>query len=332
MPDDTTGAVSAPGAAAPSVTSAKIPSPAGWIGGFPPAALVDPAPAPAAPVEKAAETPPPVEKPALADLIRKQREDRVAREQAASQAKDWESKYKNLEGEIEKLRRDSDFENDPVAYAKARNWDKDKQALMGQMLLYDLVPDKAPPDLRLRLFESKQAREKREAEEQRKAEAIQHEQRGQQEQYQTFVAAVDQAAAAFEPGSYPESQAWFISPETGDVDHDTYVRSLVATAVNMANAAQRENRVADLSPVSIAKTLEAEVARRMAARDGKRQKAVAAVKSPAVQQETPGVGGTQPTESTKGTYGSGAPQPKAASDKDRLDRAMAVVFRTPGSR
>lgn len=332
MSDDTVGAVSAPAPAA---------APVGWIGGFPPAALVREAPAIPAQEDKAAPAPVlPAQEAAkpqpLAELIKQTREARQAKAQEEARAKDLQSKYDELQAKMDQLQRDSDFENDPVAYAKARGWDKEKQLLMGQMLLYDLAPDKAPQDLRLRMFESKQQREKREAEEQRKAEETQRIQQGQQETYQAFVAAIDQTAAAFEPGSYPESQAWFINPESGEVDHDTYVRSLVATAVNMANAAQRENRVADLSPASIAKTLEAEVARRMSKRDeakAKRMvKAPAAPEMPVVKQEALVAGGVQPTESTQGTYGSGAPRPQAKTDQERLNRAMAVAFRTPGSR
>jgi hypothetical protein len=316
MADEVTGAASAP---APQV--------AGFLGGFPPA----PTPAPEAP--PAAEAPPPpapepppappAEKgPSLADVIRQQREARERAQTEAARAKDWESKYSEAQAEIERLRQSTDFEADPVAYAKARGWDSEKQALMGQMLLYDLVPDKAPPDLRIRLFESKQAREKREAEEKQRVEAEARVREHAEGQYNMFVSAVDQAASTFEPGSFPESEAWF-----GE-DHDTYVRSLVATAMNLANAAQSEGKVADLSPASIARALEAEVSRRMTARDERRGKrSPAAPAAPAPQEPAQSGGGVQPTESTKGTYGSGAPVPKATTDQERVQRAIAAAFK-----
>lgn len=282
----------------------------------------EPPPAPEPEAPKAAPAPE-APKPGLADLMRQEREARKAREQEAARAKDWETKYTSLQAEVERLKRDSDFEADPVAYARARGWDKEKQALMGQTLLYDLVPDKAPPDLRMRLFESKQAREKRETQEAQERQAQEQAQQAAQEQYQSFVAVVDQAAGSFEAGSFPESESWF-----GE-DHDTYVRSLVATAINMATVAQRDGRVADLTPASIAKTLEAEVARKMKARDERVQKRTKPAQP--AQQETqvapaPG-GGTQPTESTKGTYGSGAPRPKAMTDAERVQRAAAAAFK-----
>jgi hypothetical protein len=266
------------------------------------------------------ETPAPAEKgPSLADVIRQEREARQARAQEAARAKDWETKYRSLESEMERVRRDSDFEADPVAYAKARGWDKEKQALMGQTLLYDLVPDKAPPDLRIRLFESAQARKEREAKDNQEKAQREAQERQAQETYHSFVAAVDQAVDAIDPGSFPETEAWF-----GE-DRDTFVRSAVATAVNMASVAQREGRVADLSPASIFRTLEAEVARKMKARDERVQRR-AKPAQPAPQQPQGG-GGMQPTESTKGTYGSGAPAPKAQSERERLDRAIAAAFK-----
>lgn len=342
----------APQTTAPTATTPPPAAPAGWIGGYPPGALVRESlfPAKAAPAVAPAPEPE-VAKPApvevkpdpvnaeLAEEIRKLRENRLAREQAAAQDKTWEQKYNELKSQAEGQ---MSFDDDPVAYARAKGWDKEKQLLFGQMLLYDLAPDKAPGDLRIRLFESKQAQKEREAEEKRKAEETQRAEQEKASTYQNFVASVDNAAAAFEPGSFPESEAWFINPESGEMDHDTYVRSLVATAVNMANAAQREQRVADLSPASIAKTLEAEVARRMAKRDEKRGKVVKAApqtEQPVVQQEVPGSApritgpsGMQPTESTRGTYGSGGPTPKAISDGERVSRAAAAAFRTPGSR
>lgn len=251
--------------------------------------------------------------------MRAEREARKAREAEAARAKDWESKYTDLQSEMERMKRDSDFEADPVAYARARGWDKEKQLLMGQTLLYDLAPEKAPPDLRFRLFESAQARKEREAQEAREREAQEAQAQQAQAQYEGFVTAVDQAAGSFEAGSFPESESWF-----GE-DHDTYVRSLVATAINMANVAQRENRVADLSPASIAKTLEAEVARKMKARDERVQKRTKPAQ-PAPQGAQSG-GGMQPTESTKGTYGSGGPKPPAMTDEERVRRAIAVMER-----
>jgi hypothetical protein len=322
MADNQTGAVGTAAAEQAAVDRATA-----FLGGMTDTSTPVPAPAPT-PVVKAEEPKPDPAKQSLAEVIRSEREARKQREEASLKAKDLEFKFTEAQAEIDKLRRANDFENDPIAYAKARGWDKEKQALMGQMLLYDLVPDKAPADLRQKLFESKHEREKREEAEKRTQEEQTRTQQAAQQQYQQFVAVVDQAAAAFEEGSFPESQAWFINPASGEMDHDTYVRSLVATATNMANAAAREGRVADLSPASIAKTLEAEVARRMTARDAKVQKRTKPVEPASQQQVAPvAPGGMQPTESTKGTYGAGAPRPAATSDAERIARAMAVLNR-----
>lgn len=304
MADMITGAGSAPDVAGAAAVSTTAPTT--------PAAEV--APVEAAPAAEPAPKPDP-----LAELIKRDRESRKAREAEAARAKDWEGKYSELKAELDRVKRDSDFEADPVAYARARGWDKEKQALMGQTLLYDLVPDKAPPDLRIRLFESAQARKEREAQEQREAQAKEAAAAQAQEQYQNYVAAVDQAAGSFEPGSFPESESWF-----GE-DHDTYVRSLVATAINLANTAQREGKVADLSPGAVARTLEAEVSRKMKARDERVQRR-AKPGQPAVQSPAAPGGGVQPTESTKGTYGSGAPRPKATDDDERVKRAIEAAF------
>ncbi len=316
MPDDT-GAAGAP-------TQAM----GGFLGGFPPA----PIPAQAAPAAVAApsetspqEAPPaPVAKgPSLAEVIRQEREAKQARAQESARAKDLETQLADVRAEMERMKRDSDFEADPVAYAKARGWDHEKQVLMGQTLLYDLVPDKAPADLRQRLYESKQARKEREQAEQARQEREQAQAAQSQEQYTNFVTVVQQAAGSFEDGSFPESQAWF-----GE-DQDTYVRSLVATAVNMASAAQRDGRVADLSPASIAKTLEVEVERKMKARDERTQKRVKPV-PPAQQVAAQVAGGVQPTESTRGIYGSAGPAPKAKTDAERTANAIAAAWKPRG--
>lgn len=331
MADEQTGAASAATAEAAAVAKATA-----FLGGFAPGqpdavtpTTPVPSPGPAAAAEEKAAIAPDPQKQALADIIREQREARKAREESQARAKDLEGKYTEAQQEIEKLKRANDFETDPVAYARARGWDKEKQALMGQMLLYDLVPDKAPPDLRQRLFETKIEREKREAADKAQQEQQAQAQQAAQQQYQQYVGMVDQAVQQFEEGSFPESTAWFINPETEEVDHDNYVRSLVATAVNMANVAQREGRVADLSPASIAKALEAEVAKRMKARDAKVQKRTKPAQ-PASQQQAPVVvaGGMPPTESTKGSYGSGAPRQPAQTDEERVARAIAVLSKT----
>ncbi len=308
----------------------------GFVGGFAPAPIVaDEQPSEETPNEETpAEEPakeqeqPKVEEPkgGLADLIRAQREARAAKEQEAKQREAAQSEAEGLKTELEKLKRSlAEFEADPVAYAKAAKWSPEKQAYLAQMLLYDLAPDKATPLIRQRLFESKQAlREKEKAarEEQERAERAKAE---DQAQYNSYVSMVQQAVDSFESGSYPESEAWF-----GE-DRATYEQSLLVTARNLAVSGKRTGQAVDLSPANLAKVLEADIAKRMGARDARR-----GVRQPAGgqgQQKVQVTGGKQPVdESTKGLSQAGAPRAKAKTDQERVARAVEAAFKSPGTR
>jgi hypothetical protein len=305
----------------------------GFVGGFAPGSVEQPVPmdageaAPtAAPTEAApAEAPvAPEKKDPLADLIRKQREDRQAREVDARKAKDAEAKVAEAHGEVEKLKRSlSEFEADPIGYARAAQWSKEKQVYIGQMLLYDLAPDKATPDIRQRLFEAKQALREKERATQAETDRQRQAQERDRSTYTNFVAQVREAAGSFEAGGYPESEDWF-----GE-DRDNYAQSLVATAVNLQRAAEAQGKVADLRPENLARVLEQEIARRMSARDTRR-----GGRQPAepVQRLAQGAGGRLPADSTKGMTGAGTPRPKALTDAERIARAAEVAFRKPGAR
>jgi hypothetical protein len=326
MSDEMTGAASAAGGES-----------IGFLGGLPPAPIEqDQTEQPEQPKQdepkaeeaKPAEGKPDPAKESLAALIRKQREDRQAREVEAKRAKDNESKLAEAQSEIDKLKRTSaEFEADPVAYAKAHGWSKEKQALMGQMLLYDLVPEKATPEIRQRLFELRQEQKERERVAKDDQAAKERAQAAEKAQYEAFVGTVDQAVRAFPAGSHPESEDWF-----GD-DHDTYVKSLVATALNLIKAGSAAGQAADLSPANLARVLETEVARKMKVRDERRSK-----REPVTPEEqkagamSGSVGGGLPVDSTKGTTVRGAPLPKAKTDQERLARAVAVAFKAPGTR
>lgn len=302
----------------------------GFVGGFAPAPLLvedEPAtPESESPAEPEAKVEPEAAKPepkeSLAEVIRKQREDRAAREAKEKEAASAREEATTLKSEVEKLKRSlSEFEADPIGYARAAKWTKERQAYIGQMLLYDLAPDKATPEVRQALFESRQALREKEAAQRAEAERAEKAKQADQAEYQNYVAMVHQAVDGFEAGSYPESESWF-----GE-DRDTYEQSLLVTARNLSIAAKQAGKMADLSPGNLARTLEQEIARRMAKRDERRggRQAQPKAGSPA--------SGKQPMDdSTKGLTQSGTPRPKALTDAERIARAAEAAFRKPGGR
>lgn len=255
----------------------------------------------------------------LAEVIRAQREARHARDQEAARAKGLESELSTLKAELERERSERQkFEDDPVGYGKARGWTPEQQLLYGQSLLYDIVPDKADPSFRIKMFEDRQRREKAAESEVHRQRREQAEVEASQAQVAAFITQIDTATKTFEQGSYPESEAWF-----GE-DRDTYTQSLIATAQNIARVANEQGRVADLSPAALAAALETEVARKMADRDAR----VASRKPKTVPAKADS--GVQPaqTVSTRNMNGTGSPQPPPKDDKERVQRAIAAGFRS----
>lgn len=280
-------------------------------------------PAPSVPAQQEARAPAPEKpdvQPSMAELIRAQREARQKAHQAEQHRGSLEQELRAAREELARAKADRQaFEDDPVGFAKARGWSKEQQLLYGQSLLYDLAPEKADPEFRIKMFEDRQAREKAAQEREAKEAQEKAQQEAVQRQVQEFYEETAAAVRSFEAGSYPESEAWF-----GD-DANSYIQSLMATAKNVATRATREGRVADLTAPALAAVLEAETARRMAARDERKQK-----RSPqGAAAPVPPAGGMQAVEtmSTRNMTGSGAPQPPATSDKERIQRAIAAGFR-----
>lgn len=282
-----------------------------------------PAPEPKQEAPKAfSATPPKQDAPALADIIRSQREARQAAQAEAQKRSTLEQELHATRAELARARADREaFEEDPVGYAKARKWTQEQQLLYGQSLLYDLAPDKADPEFRIRMFEVKQKRKEAEQAKEAETAAVRAQQEAAQRQVQDFYQDTVAAVRTFDAGSFPESEAWF-----GE-DVDTYVQSLMATARNVAARANQEGRVADLSPAALARTLEAETARRLAARDSRKQ-ARQAPRAQAVAAQP--AGGTQSadTMSTRNMTGSGSPRPPATDERERIRRAAEVAFKT----
>lgn len=322
----TAGAAGTDQAVVVDASQVAVPSPAQRIAAAT-ALLGGPAqepPADAAPAPKPPAPPAPDQTP-LAEVIRAQREARQARDRETQRASSLETELKTVRAELAAAKADRQaFEDDPVGYAKARNWTPEQQLLYGQSLLYDIVPDKANPEFRIKMFEDKH---RRDTAARAKADETAREKAAYEttmNQIQDFVAGVDAAARTFEAGSYPESEAWF-----GE-DRTSYTQSLVATAKNLAAAATAENRVADLSPGALAAALEAETSRRMADRDKRMQarKPSAPAAAPAVRA-LQAAGGMQSadTVSTKNMNGSGAPQPPAQTERERVQRAIQAGWR-----
>lgn len=319
----TTAGAASPEAASPVPTEAqRLAAAAALMGGSDASPRVDPTPTPAAPAPATPEEP----EPSLKELIRQSREARQRAQQEQTRSRTLEQELKAAREEAAKAKSDRlEFEADPVGFAKARGWTPEQQLLYGKSLLFDLAPEKADPDFRIKMFEDRQKREEakkereaREAEEKAQQEAV-------QAQIQEFYADTVAAARSFEAGSYPESEAWF-----GD-DLDSYMQSMMATAKNLAARATAEGRVADLTPAALASALEAETARRMAARDARKQKRTAPQGTPAANAAPVNApaGGTQSAEtlSTRNLMGAGTPAPAAMDEKTRIQRAIQAGFR-----
>lgn len=288
------------------------------LASFDAAAPVEPPMALEAQPKPEAPAQPPQARISLADTIRQAREEREGTHKLQAEHRTVSTENERLKARIAELE-GTDPEKDILGWVRSRKIDRDRQSIMGQALLYDLVPDRAPADFRVKLLEQKLTRENAEREA-RDAEARRQELAAQgRAQLDYFHRSVSESVRASRPGSYPESDAWF-----GE-DHDTRVKSLVATAHNIATVATQQGRAADLTPANIAAVLEADLAGRFKAY-GQRRAAV-----PKAQADTPvadkGAALSTPAiaTSTKGLTG-GTARPQATTDGERARRAAEVMF------
>lgn len=281
-----------------------------------------------APETPKSETAKSVDKPGIADAIRRDREARAQAQAAQTEASKYKSEVESLRKEVE-LHKSLSATADPYEFLRGRKFTKEEQALWGQAFLYDLKPEVAPPDFRLELYKAEQARKEQAA----KTEA---ETRAAEEAMSMRTATVEQYASSLiqhvqsSPGSCPESEMWFSEDGPSGqpaVNHQVYAQSLLATADNMARTAQQTGQQVDLSPANVARVLEAEVSKRQARRDSKR--AGSAPVSKQVQPGTPAQGGEQATGATSaaGLRG-GTPIPPATTEEERRARAAAILFGT----
>ena len=255
----------------------------------------------------------------LAAKIRAEREAKAAKAKHEAEARSWQEKYETAQAQLSKVNK-ADVVADTVGWAEAQGLTREEQAIVGQTLLYGLVPDKATPEVRIELMEARQARKaKLAAEEAARKEAAEATARVQ-ETHQRYIEALASSVESLPPGgtTYPESETWF-----GE-DREAYVRSLYATADNMAEYARASGQGCDLSFGAVAKVLESDLAVR-ASRLRSRGAA------PQVKQEEPPAPIGKPPEpqvTATGISGGSPPRPPAKTDAERLQRASELVFRT----
>jgi hypothetical protein len=274
--------------------------------------------APVATPETPAAPPAVVEKPStLAETIRAEREARAAKTAYEASQASLEKRAQDAEEKLSKHAKTRDnILLDAAGYMKEMGLEANERALVAEMLMYDLVPEKAPPDLRARMVEAQYARDKKLAEtrsEREKAEAkvatvkAQEEaaMRGVQMYQEELVKSVPTLAAT----DHPVCSKWF------GQDHADYAESLFHTAQNMANEAQRAGHQADLSPANVAKVLEAHMATKA--------KAFAVATPAAAPTQVRGVVPVTPApEKPKGTVVS----KQNSSDADLIARATRAAF------
>jgi hypothetical protein len=279
-----------------------------------------------APVALKEEAPKPAPaKPGLANAIRDDRAKRTETRQVSEEAKRYKDELSQAQAQIAELKRLAEID-DPLAYARAKKFTPELQAMWGQALLYELKPEVAPQEFRLELYKAQQERKEAERAKMEEQREVEQAEQARVQQIQGYVAGLRGEVDKFAPGSYPESEDWFVSEgEDGSptFNQDNYVRSLVATANNLAIVANKTGQQADLSPTNVARVLEAEVAKQLKLRDG-RVAARRGTKTAPTEQS-----GKQSAEtlSTR-AVGGGAPRPAAKTDAERLDRAAAALFAT----
>lgn len=277
--------------------------------------------APAAPVP----SPTPTPEPPLAELIRHTREARAAREAKEAEAGDWKSKYEDAAARLAKLDK-ADMVNDPLGFAEAHGLTPDEMALVGETYLYNLIPDRAPADFRIRLLQVQQARKDRQAEERSKASESDAQRREAHQMVTSYVDALGSEVGQLTPEAFPDSQAWF-----GE-DRDTYVQSLFHTANNLAEAASAVGKQADLSFKAVADALEADINARMERRSKRGAAPAQQSETKQVEPAPQGQSGraTQPVAvgatSATSLGGNGVPRPPALTEAERLRRAIEHGF------
>lgn len=261
--------------------------------------------------------PAPEVKNEIAEALNEWRAEKKIAESAKQEASSWREKHDAVMQELETERSKPAFEDDPIAYIRARKLSPEKQAELVQLLAYDLAPEKAPTDFRFKILEARQREEKAREKAEREAQAAQAAQAETVQKLNAFIGGLDAAAASFEPGSYPANEDWY-----GE-NRQAYVTDLYYLANELAEEATAKGLRADLAAATLAAKLEQRNAEKLAAlesRRGKRQPKAAPVKPADVVMQNDGG-----PVSTQG-LNTGGPRPPAQSDEERVRRATAAAF------
>lgn len=291
--------------------------------GPPPVVASNPAPEPepvkAEPVPEPAkvEPPKPEVESEIAAALREMREERTARDKIKEEAQSWRGKYEAVTAELEAVKRSPSFEDDPIAYARARKWTPEQQTEIVQLLAYDIAPDKAPEALRFKLLDKRQEAKLRMDREEREAREREAAEQRQYQATQQFARGLDAAAGSFAPGAYPANEDWY-----GD-NRLEYVTDLFNLANSLAEEAAQRGTAVDLSAAALAANLEKRNAARLAALEQRRGK-----RSPKAAEPVQPAGGAQSTGSPASTRGlnQGGPRPPAATEDERVKRAIEAAF------
>lgn len=254
----------------------------------------------------------------LADTIRKDREERQARAAKEAEAKTWKERAEKAEADLAATKT-RDMVQDTVGWADDKGLTPEERALMGETLLYSLVPDQATAEVRIKLMEAKKARADKKAEELEAQKTAEAEKAEVMKVHQDYVAAITVAAQAIPPGTFPDSEAWF-----GE-DQQSYIGSLYATANNLAEAARAEGKVADLSLDVVAKVLEADMTSRF---ERRKPRGAAVPSNPVVVPTGESKPAPEVVMSPKGLSGGGTPRPPAKTEAERVARAIEALTRS----
>lgn len=282
---------------------------------------------PPAPAQSAAATPEPAPAPEpkkpeveseIAAALREMREERAARDHVKQEVLSWKGKYESVVSELEAVKSAPKFEDDPIAYVRARKWTPEQQTEIVQLLAYDLAPEKAPPGFMMKVMESRDAARKRLDQEAREAREAEMAKAQEAQVLHQYVMQLDAAVSTFDAGRFPANEDWY-----GD-NRRAYVEDLYRMANVMAEEAQASGRVANLTVEYLASQMEARNASRLAEIESRRSK-----RKPAAQNADTRVGTVQSAGSPASTNGlrqSGGPRPPALTEEERVKRAIEAAF------
>lgn len=252
----------------------------------------------------------------IADALNEWRAEKRIADTAKQEATTWRGKYEAVTEELSALRSAPSFEDDPIAYARARKWTPEQQTQIVQLMAYDLAPDKAPQDFRFKIFEARQKEKEARAQSEREAQMAQAEQATNIQKLQAFIGGLEAAASTFSPGAFPANEDWY-----GE-NRKAYVTDLYQVANELADEASAKGERADLAAATLAAKLEQRNAEKLTAletRRGKRKPAPAPKPADVVEQNDSG------PASTHG-LNAGGPRPPALTDEERVRRATQAAF------